>query len=89
MSAALRGKSRGGEVLRRLNAQREVFWTEGMRNALASGYWRGWSTDTIAFDIGVGREVLQKEMNRLQLPRGRWVTIAQRRAALEQCNNGE
>jgi hypothetical protein len=54
-----------------------------MRTALLRDYIRGRPTELIAEEIGVARSVLMAEINRLDLPRGRWVTVEQRRSAVQ------
>lgn len=78
-----RERARGNpDVLRRINEARRVQWTDNMLAALLREYLRGRGVEFIAEEIGVARSVLEAEMNRLNLPRGRWVTVEDRREAV-------
>jgi hypothetical protein len=79
--AASMGNTHGNDAMRRYAAQRVIQWTTEMRSALLAHYVAGRPVEFLAIDIGVARSVVLKEMNRLALPRGRWVTRATRCAA--------
>jgi hypothetical protein len=53
-----------------------------MRGAFFRDYLQGISIEYIAINIGVARSTLDKFMDSLELPRGRWVSLEQRRAAV-------
>lgn len=82
MAGRSRGNQHGAAQFRRINAARTIIWSTVMRDALLADYLRGRSVDAMAAHLGVCRTVVRAELARMGLPRGRWVTGAQRGAAV-------
>ena len=81
-----KGNTHGRKQLQKLAENRRVLWTEPMHAALFAGYRYGRATEFLAVDIGVARDTLTAEMDRLRLPRGRWVSLTER---LQAANRAE